>query len=139
MGKKAIISVISNANIEEDDMIEVVSPGSFEKIEDGFKATYEETEISGMEGTTTILTIKENQVILEREGTTSTKMIFKEDEDSIVLYNTPYGMLEIAISTNNLDVKIDEDGGKLDIEYEMSVYGQSPFNTKLSLSIKVQE
>ena len=35
MGKKAIISVISNANIEEDDMIEVVSPGSFEKIEDG--------------------------------------------------------------------------------------------------------
>ena len=113
--------------------------GSFEKIEDGFKATYEETEISGMEGTTTILTIKENQVILEREGTTSTKMIFKEDEDSIVLYNTPYGMLEIAISTNNLDVKIDEDGGKLDIEYEMSVYGQPPFNTKLSLSIKVQE
>ena len=139
MGKKAIISVISNANIEEDDMIEGVSPGSFEKIEDGFKATYEETEISGMEGTTTILTIKENQVILEREGTTSTKMIFKEDEDSIVLYNTPYGMLEIAISTNNLDVKIDEDGGKLDIEYEMSVYGQPPFNTKLSLSIKVQE
>ena len=139
MGKKAIISVISNANIEEDDMIEVVSPGSFEKIEDGFKATYEETEISGMEGTTTILKIKENQVILEREGTTSTKMIFKEDEDSIVLYNTPYGMLEIAISTNNLDVKIDEDGGKLDIEYEMSVYGQPPFNTKLSLSIKVQE
>ena len=139
MGKKAIISVISNANIEEDDMIEVVSPGSFEKIEDGFKATYEETEISGMEGTTTILTIKENQVILEREGTTSTKMIFKEDEDSIVLYNTPYGMIEIAISTNNLDVKIDEDGGKLDIEYEMSVYGQPPFNTKLSLSIKVQE
>ena len=139
MGKKAIISVISNANIEEDDMIEVVSPGGFEKIEDGFKATYEETEISGMEGTTTILTIKENQVILEREGTTSTKMIFKEDEDSIVLYNTPYGMLEIAISTNNLDVKIDEDGGKLDIEYEMSVYGQPPFNTKLSLSIKVQE
>ena len=139
MGKKEIISVISNANIEDDDMIEVVSPGSFEKIEDGFKAIYEETEISGMEGTTTILTIKENQVILEREGTTSTKMIFKEDEDSIVLYNTPYGMLEIAISTNNLDVKIDEDGGKLDIEYEMSVYGQPPFNTKLSLSIKVQE
>ena len=139
MGKKAIISVISNANIEDDDMIEVVSPGSFEKIEDGFKAIYEETEISGMEGTTTILTIKENQVILEREGTTSTKMIFKEDEDSIVLYNTPYGMLEIAISTNNLDVKIDEDNEKLDIEYEMSVYGQPPFNTKLSLSIKVQE
>ena len=111
----------------------------FEKIEDGFKATYEETEISGMEGTTTILTIQENQVILEREGTTSTKMVFNEKEDSIALYNTPYGMLEITINTKNLDVKVGEDGGKLTIEYEMSVYGQPSYKTKLSLDIKVQE
>ena len=139
MVKKAVISVISNANVEDDDMIEVISPGTFEKVEEGYKAIYEEAEISGMEGTTTILTIQENQVILEREGTTSTKMIFNEDEDSISLYNTPYGMLEITIITNNLDIQMGEDGGKLDIEYEMSVYGQPSFNTKLSLNIKVQE
>lgn len=139
MVKKAVISVVSNANVEDDDMIEVISPGTFEKVEEGYKAIYEETEISGMEGTTTILTIKEDQVILEREGTTSTKMIFNEDEDSIALYNTPYGMLEITISTSNLDVQMGEDGGKLYIEYEMSVYGQPSFNTKLSLNIKVQK
>ena len=49
------------------------------------------------------------------------------------------GPLEITINTKNLDVKVGEDGGKLTIEYEMSVYGQPPFNTKLSLSIKVQK
>ena len=137
MGKKAIISVISNANIEEDDMIEVVSPGSFEKIEDGFKATYEETEISGMEGTTTILTIKENQVILEREGTTSTKMIFKEDEDSIVLYNTPYGILDLNVDTKKLKINIDENGGEIHSKYVLGLEGQEGISTELSIKIKV--
>ena len=137
--KNATISIVSNASMEEDEKIEVVSPGKFLKKDECYCVIYEETEISGMEGTTTILTIQENQVILEREGTTSTKMIFNEDEDSISLYNTPYGMLEITIITNNLDIQMGEDGGKLDIEYEMSVYGQPSFNTKLSLNIKVQE
>ena len=67
-------------------MIEVVSPGSFEKIEDGFKATYEETEISGMEGTTTILTIKENQVII-----TCT--------DSFKINNSKYKLFKVTNAT----------------------------------------
>ena len=57
MDKKAIISITSNASVENEDIIEVVSPGKYIKLEDGYKAIYEETEISGMDGTTTILTI----------------------------------------------------------------------------------
>ena len=74
MEKKAIISIVSNASMEDGDVIEVVSPGKYIKMDSGYKAVYEETEISGMEGTTTILTIKDKEVLLEREGTTSTKM-----------------------------------------------------------------
>ena len=76
MEKKAIISIVSNASMEDGDVIEVVSPGKYIKMDSGYKAVYEETEISGMEGTTTILTIKDKEVLLEREGTTSTKMLF---------------------------------------------------------------
>ena len=71
MEKKAIISIVSNASMEDGDVIEVVSPGKYIKMDSGYKAVYEETEISGMEGTTTILTIKDKEVLLEREGTTS--------------------------------------------------------------------
>lgn len=138
MNKEAVISIISNSSIESEEMIEVISPGYFEQVEDGYKATYEETEISGMKGTTTTLTIKDKEVVLEREGTTSTKMVFNEKEDSVCLYNTPYGMLEIEINTKNLELNINDDGGDLNIEYEMTVFGQPSFNTKLSLSIKVK-
>ncbi|MDU1311752.1 DUF1934 domain-containing protein [Clostridium sp.] len=67
MEKKAIISIVSNASMEDGDVIEVVSPGKYIKMDSGYKAVYEETEISGMEGTTTILTIKDKEVLLERE------------------------------------------------------------------------
>lgn len=139
MDKRAIISIISNSSIEDADTIEVVSPGQYIKLDKGYKAIYEETELSGMEGTTTTLTIRDEEVILEREGTTTTKMVFNEDEPSVSLYNTPYGMLEITVSTSDLYVDMDDDGGELKIEYDMAIAGQMPMNTSLTLKVKTQE
>ena len=48
------------------------------KIKDGYRAIYEETEISGMDGTTTTLNIQDNIMVLERVGSTTTNMEFKE-------------------------------------------------------------
>lgn len=139
MEKKAIIRVISNASMEEEDIIEVTSPGIYIKLEDGYKAIYEETELSGMEGTTTILKIGNDEVILEREGTTTTKMVFNEDEPCVSLYNTPYGMLEITISTDELNIDMDEYGGEININYNMAVAGQAPLQTSLQLKVETKE
>lgn len=138
MKKKALIKVVSNANIQDEDLIEVISPGVFENINGGYKAVYEETEISGMEGTTTTIYIYESKVVLEREGSTSTKMLFALDEPAISLYNTPYGMLELTISTEELNIDIDEKGGEIYIEYDMAVAGQEPLRTKLNLSVEIK-
>lgn len=138
MDKKAIISVVSNASIENEDVIEVVSPGKYIKINDGYRAIYEETEISGMAGTTTTLTIRDKEVVLEREGTTTTKMCFNREEPSVSMYQTPYGILELSINTKSLEVEMGEDGGELKIDYSLSIAGQVPVDTKLSLKIKAQ-
>ncbi|NLK94329.1 MAG: DUF1934 domain-containing protein [Clostridiales bacterium] len=137
MENNAVISILSNNNISEGEQIEVLSPGKYIKLDDGYKAIYEETELSGMDGTTTTVIIKEKEVILEREGTTTTKMIFNENEPSISLYNTPYGMLEITISTNRLDVDMNDEGGEISINYDMAIAGQSPLNTSLLLKVKM--
>lgn len=138
MEKRAIISIISNASMEENEKIEVVSPGIFQILENGFKIIYDETELSGMEGTTTMITILENEVILEREGSTNTKMTFNEAESTVSLYDTPYGMLELAILTNKVNININENGGELSIDYDMAVAGQNPLKTSLSLNVKLQ-
>lgn len=139
MEKRAIISIISNAMVQKgDDNIEVVSPGKFIKTEDAYKIVYEESEISGMKGTTTYLTIKDKELILEREGTTATKMVFNEKEPSICMYQTPYGLLQVSILTKKLEVDMEEDGGTAKIDYSMSVGGEVSAETNLKVSVKVQ-
>lgn len=136
MKKKALISIVSNQFGEDNSEIEVVTPGEFTVCDDGFKAVYQETEISGMEGTVTRLLINDNSVSLEREGTTTSKMYFEKDKSDVSLYDTPYGTLELKIKTNELEIELNENGGNVFIDYKMIIGDQSVQNTKLKINIK---
>lgn len=137
MEKKAIISIKSFSDLDNDDGIEVVTPGKFIFDNEGFKATYEESKISGMEGTTTTLKIKDELMVLERVGSTTTKMEFREGEVAVSLYNTPYGMLDLNINTKKLDINIDENGGEIYSKYVLGLEGQEGIITELRVKIKV--
>ncbi|SHK64565.1 Uncharacterized beta-barrel protein YwiB, DUF1934 family [Clostridium cavendishii DSM 21758] len=136
MEKKAIISISSCQMKSKDNIIEVITPGVFLVGDNNFEAFYEETEVSGMDGTNTKLFIKEDVVILEREGTTSTKMEFKKDNSSVALYNTPYGMLELQIITKELNIDINENGGEISINYDLIVGDQNQMDTDLKIKIQ---
>lgn len=136
MEKSAVISIRSFSDLDKDEVIEVVTPGKFHLGESEFKAVYEESEISGMDGTTTTLLIKDDVLVLEREGSTSTRMEFKKGEDVISLYNTPYGMMNINISTKELDIDMDEDGGVIYTKYVLGLEGQPGITTELKVKIR---
>ena len=136
MEKSAVISIRSFSDLDKDEVIEVVTPGKFHLGESEFKAVYEESEISGMDGTTTTLVIKDDVLVLEREGFTSTRMEFKKGEDVISLYNTPYGMMNINISTKELDIDMDEDGGVIYTKYVLGLEGQPGITTELKVKIR---
>lgn len=139
MKQKAIISVSSKQSLNQEDIIEVVTPGDFYKKENYYYAVYEETEISGMSGTTTTLKIGKDKFSLIRMGSTSAKMDFDKKVKNISMYNTPYGTLELKIETKDLDINIDDDGGNVLVNYNMSLSGQTPYNTMLKINIKTQE
>ena len=136
MEKSAVISIRSFSDLDKDEVIEVVTPGKFHLGESEFKAVYEESEISGMDGTTTTLVIKDDVLVLEREGSTSTRMEFKKGEDVISLYNSPYGMMNINISTKELDIDMDEDGGVIYTKYVLGLEGQPGITTELKVKIR---
>lgn len=138
MEKNAVISVKSFSDLDENEAIEVVTPGKFWVKENGFEAIYEESKLSGMEGTTTYLRINEDSLILEREGSTATKMEFKIGEDSISLYNTPYGMLNLHIETKELDINIDDNGGKIYSKYILGLEGNEGITTELTIRINAR-
>lgn len=139
MKQKAIISVSSKQSIDEEELIEVVTPGSFYKKENYYYAVYEETELSGMRGTTTTLKIGKDKFSLIRMGSTSAKMDFDKKTKNVSMYNTPYGTLELKIETKDLDIDINDNGGSVMVNYNMSLSGQTPYNTMLKINIKAQE
>jgi uncharacterized beta-barrel protein YwiB (DUF1934 family) len=137
MNKKAIITVDSAVLNDEEDLIGVVTPGDFYKIEDGFKAQYDETKLSGMEGTKTTIVIREDSFDLIREGTTETRMEFKNNEKTVSLYKTPYGVLDISIDTRKLDINVSEEGGTINTMYILEIGNQPALKTNLTIDIKV--
>lgn len=140
MEKRALIHVLSSQpeNDEKEDSIEVVTPGSFYKKDNDYYAVYEETEISGMEGTTTTLKIGENNFSLIRMGSTTTKMEFEKDKEKISMYSTPYGTLEINILTKELKINVDDTGGEVFINYDMGISGEDTQHINLDIKIKPQ-
>ncbi|QAT38961.1 DUF1934 domain-containing protein [Clostridium sp. JN-9] len=137
MKKKAIITVSSRQINEEnnDEDVEVVTPGNFYKKEDSYYAVYEETEISGMKGTTTTLKIEDNKLSLIRIGSTSSKMEFDEKKENVSMYTTPYGTLQLKIKTSDLDVDVNDYGGDVTVNYDLSIVGQVPVKTVLKINI----
>lgn len=137
MKRKAIITVDSAVLNEEEDIISVVTPGDFYEIEDGFKVEYNETKISGMEGTKTIIIIRKNSFDLIREGTTETKMEFENNKRTVSLYKTPYGILDVKINTKKLDININEEGGTINTMYILEIGDQTALKTNLTIDIRV--
>lgn len=136
MKKKAVISIVSKQEGIENDSVEVVTPGEFYKEDDYYYAVYDETELSGMEGTRTKLRISQEDFLLTRTGTTTGDMRFVKGSRNKTIYNTPYGSLEITIYTKDLMVNMDHNGGEAVINYDMLIAGQNPQKTTLKVNIK---
>lgn len=139
MKKKAIITIKSNISLDEDDLIEVVTPGEFFITDYGFRVEYDETEISGMEGTRTTIVIRDKVFELIREGSTETKMKFEHMKGNVSLYKTPYGVLEMETYTKKLDINMTENGGNISTAYTLTLEGQETVKTSLIVEVRVNK
>ena len=84
-----------------------------------------------------IIFIQDNIMVLERVGSTTTNMEFKEGSMAVSLYNTPYGVLDLNVDTEKLNINIDENGGDIYSRYTLGLDGQEGITTELNIKIKV--
>ena len=105
----------------DPDSTELTTDGTMELTEDGMILSYEETELTGMEGTTTTFIISGKRVTLLRTGAVNSQMIFEEGKQHTSLYETPFGELPIDIQTSSLRHNLAERGGVMDIKYAIAV------------------
>ncbi len=105
----------------DPDATELMTEGTLELTEDGLRLVYEETALTGMEGTTTTFEVSGPRVMLSREGSVNSQMMFEEGRQHTSLYETPYGELSVDIQTSLLRHNLSERGGVMEIKYSIAV------------------
>lgn len=120
MDKSVIISINSVQTMEGDppETIELVTEGQLMDCGDeGYTLTYQESELTGLEGTLTTLQVEPDCVTLMRMGEFNSQMVFQQGRRHFSMYNTPYGVLSIGINTRKMRADLNAHGGQIDIDY----------------------
>ena len=105
----------------EPDSIELMTEGTLELTGEGMILSYQESELTGLNGTTTAFEVRGPRVILTRTGSVNSQMVFEEGKQHTSLYETPFGELAIDIQTSRLRHSLTERGGLMDLQYSISV------------------
>ena len=91
---QVIISIRGVQSLEpgEEDVMELVTQASSgRRREEGFSLSYLESELTGLEGTTTTFRIAPDRITLRREGTLNSEMIFQEGRSTSPCMRPPMG------------------------------------------------
>ncbi len=122
----------------EENVIELVTEGTFVKKNGKYYVIYEESELSGMEGSTTTLKIDgEDRVNIRRFGSAKADMIFEKGKTHSTGYETPYGLMEMNITTHRISVSVKEEIPEIfvKIQYRIKVMGSEDTMNILEISI----
>lgn len=120
--KKVMISIVSTQETGgEENTVELMTEGEYEYSPEKSTLVYEESSITGMEGTTTTFTVEPDSITLTRIGTVTSQMLFRKGEKHLFLYQTPYGTATMGILTRRLIGDVDESRGHCEIAYGLDM------------------
>ncbi len=120
----------------EENVIELTTEGKLYEKEHATYLVYDETEVSGMDGSTTTVKLARDKVSMKRFGTSNSEMVFEKGKRYVANYMTPYGNFDMEVLTMNMEYNInDANKGNVFIEYHMSLQGL--VESKNTLNIKI--
>ncbi len=137
MNENVIISIKGKqVNENGPDEMELVTAGQLSRSEHGYTVSYQESELTGLEGTTTVLRIDGPVVTLLREGTVNSQMVFEEGRRHLSMYETPYGSMSVGINTRRVKNTMGESGGDLEIDYAIEIDNLMVGRNYFSMNVK---
>lgn len=120
MIKDVLISIKGIQGIDDQtDTVEFITDGRFGIKDGNYFISYDESGIldKGEEVKTQIHIKGENKVLLKRSGTINSRMLIEKGVRNQAFYSTPIGELTIGILGEEIDFKLNEKGGNIDLKY----------------------
>jgi len=118
--------------------------GSFELMTDGEYFTegdvstfsYVESDLTGVDGMLTTFNVEPHRVVLRRDNGMGGDMIFSESQKHHFLYETPFGSVLMGIDTHSIKTNMRDDGGSLEIRYDIEVDNISVSKNLFEINIR---
>ena len=140
MKKAVVLSLRGTQTYEgqEPDVIELVTEGTMEFRDGGWDISYEESQLTGLEGVTTTFRVEPGTVILERTGNLRSRMVFRKDVPHDSLYQMSFGTMMITVCAQYLFFDIVEDGGVIDLLYSIAIENNAAGTVDYHLDIRAK-
>ena len=123
MKQTVVLNICGRQSYEgqEPDVSELVTEGTMELRDGGWEISYEETELTGMEGVTTTFRVEPARVTLRRTGKLRSEMVFEQGVRHESLYQLEFGALLMAVTAKQVFFDIVSDGGVIDLCYSIEI------------------
>lgn len=123
MMRDVVISMhsIEGCDTGDQGIVDFSTDGHYFKDGDTSCFSYLETDVTGLEGTRTSVIVRPDEVVVDRDGMITGRMIFREREKNSFLYSTPYGTATLGVSTKKIRHSFNDRGGELEVDYVLDM------------------
>ena len=123
---------------QEPEVIELMTEGTLEKLENGWEVNYEESDLTGLAGVTTAFRIEPGRITLTRTGRLQSQMVFELGMLHESLYQMEFGALMITVCATKIQWDITENGGTVDLTYGIDIEQSAGGVVEYHLDIKTK-
>lgn len=106
---------------QEPEVIELVTDGTMERLEDGWSLSYEESALTGLEGVKTSFLIQPGKITLSRTGKLQSQMVFQVGVPHESLYSMEFGAMLISVCAVDMGYQLTEEGGTVELAYRIEI------------------
>lgn len=106
---------------QDPDIISMETDGTMEKVPGGWEISYEESELTGMEGVTTTMLIKQQEITLTRSGRLNSQMVFQQGVLHQSLYQMEFGALLVNVCATQVRHNLTHKGGRVWLTYGIDI------------------
>lgn len=101
---------------------DMTTRGQLERLPDGYVLRYEEGGLAGHPGPF-IIRVDGEVISLLHCDPAHANLTFLKDRPGVNAVDTPYGLLEVEVRPKRVDSQLDDWGGSLQLNYDLSCHG----------------
>lgn len=140
MKQKVMLSIRGRQHYlnQDPDTIELMTEGMLEYRDHGWDISYEESDLTGLEGVTTTFRVEPGRVTLTRTGRLHSEMVFQEGVYHESLYQMEFGAMLMTVCASKVRYDITESGGTIDLLYTIDIEQSATGLVEYHLDIKAK-